>query len=86
LENLAVIWYTLLPFGIFRGHLENNSRFGMLYQKNLATLTCTEAKQVGNKIVHSENWHKGRILSCGKFPVQIVVIVVSDCARQVQFN
>jgi hypothetical protein len=39
------IWYILWSFGIFCGRLVYFSRFGLLYQKNLATLLPTSSNQ-----------------------------------------
>jgi hypothetical protein len=44
LVYFVVIWYILLPFGMFYGHLVYISRFGMLYRENLATLAMHLAR------------------------------------------
>jgi hypothetical protein len=49
------IWYILWPFGTFNGYLEYLTRFGMLYQENLATLDESRFERFPFKREHFEN-------------------------------
>jgi hypothetical protein len=48
LVYFKAIWFILRPFCIFYGHLVYFSRFGMLHQKNLATLPLPISKTISS--------------------------------------
>jgi hypothetical protein len=43
-ENVAVIWYILWPFGAFSGHLVNFPLFGTLHQEKSGNPVCLSFK------------------------------------------